>query len=87
MNPQPPKQESELSAVFESWIGQLLLVESQGQSYRLPAAYKITSLRMIMSNKLDKYDDMLQSVESFTDLETNIRSWLRRSGNMQIPSG
>ena len=78
MNPQPPKQDSELSAVFENWVNQLNLVESQGQEYRLPAAYKITSLRLIMSNKQDKFDDFMQAVESVTNLEKKFEALVKK---------
>ena len=69
MNPNSPKKEEDISASLESWLEEVSLVEAHGQAYALPALYKITSLRIIMDVKRDKFDDMIQACETERDDE------------------
>ena len=70
MSPTPPKREEDISDVLESWLEEVSIIQAYGPSYSLPAMYKITSLRVIMDLKRDKFDDMLQSCESEENEET-----------------
>ena len=86
MNPVSPKKEEDISAALDSWLEEVSLVEAHGSAYSLPAVFKITSLRIIMDVKRDKFDDMCQACKRVNlnlTMKSGTQHLSRRSGNMQ----
>ena len=77
MNPTSPKRDEDISAALDSWLEEVSLVEAHGSAYSLPAVFKITSLRIIMDVKRDKFDDMCQACEAEVDDEVRYNSLVK----------
>ena len=88
MNPVSPKKEEDISAALDSWLEEVSLVEAHGSAYSLPAVFKITSLRIIMDVKRDKFDDMCQACEAEPDDEirytTLVKAIRQYAGNRRL---
>ena len=56
--PHPPatKKGDEILVVIEQWMRELRQIEEHAAEYRLPPMFKITTLKLIMINKMDRFD-------------------------------
>ena len=69
MRPPVPRDDYELAEAFEKWMAQVTLLENIGEDYKLATPFKITALRTLMSNKIDKFDQIKE--QSKVDTPTN----------------
>ena len=71
MNPQVPQKEEDIAKALESWVIESNLLENHGSKYKLPPAYKLTALKVIMGKKEDVYDQFIKAHEGL-DEETMV---------------
>ena len=64
MSPPVPKDDERLVLIFEAWEREVRLIQLQDDNYNLPPPFKLTAIKQIMSNRLDKYHEL---VRSFSD--------------------
>ena len=58
MHPNPPKHESEIADALERWCESERLLSAHGDEYRMPAAYKITALQILMTCRREQFEMM-----------------------------
>ena len=58
MNPPVPKNDYDLSEGLEKWMTQVTALANVGCEYKLQTPFKIAALRILMSNKVDKFDQL-----------------------------
>ena len=86
MSPSPAKKEDEICDVLEPWLEEYRICRLFGASYQLPPMYRITALRVIMSIKADKFDDMITACQheateeaKYDSLVKQIRQYAKQS--------
>ena len=58
MHPNPVKHVSEVAEALEKWAEQERTLRAHGEDYKLPAAFKVTALRLLMNCKREQFDTM-----------------------------
>ena len=58
MRPPIPRDDYELSELFKRWLSQVTLLENMGQEYKFVIPFKMTPFRILLSNKVDKFDNI-----------------------------
>ena len=58
MRPPIPRDDQELAELFERWMTKVTLLEAIGPEYILALPFKLTALRILMSNRVDKFDNL-----------------------------
>ena len=56
MAPNPVKREHEIADALEKWSEQERTVRAHGDKYALPAVFKVTALRILMTCKLEQFE-------------------------------
>ena len=64
MSPPTPKKDEDLAGVLESWLKEVRLIEDLGQGCELPFQFKITTFKIILGNKRDRFDHITQSLRA-----------------------
>ena len=64
MAPPVPKDDYELSEGLEKWMTQVTTLANMGDEYKLQTPFKIAALRILMSNKVDKFDQLKEQAKS-----------------------
>ena len=64
MRPSVPRDDYELAEAFEKWMTQVTLLENIGDDYKLAIPFKVTALRTLMSNKIDKFDQIKEQAKN-----------------------
>ena len=70
MSPPIPKDDYELSEGLEKWMAQVTALANMGDEYKLQTPFKIAALRILMSNKVDKFDQLKEQVKNSIPQET-----------------
>ena len=60
MHPSPPKHESDIADALERWSESERLLSAHGEEYKMPAAHKITALRIMMTCRREQFEVMEQ---------------------------
>ena len=63
MNPPIPNDDYELSEVFEKWLTHMTTLESIGADYKLATPFKFAAVRVLMINKVDRFDQIKEQVK------------------------
>ena len=63
MNPPVPKDDYELSEGLEKWITQMTALANVGREYILQTPFKFAALRVLMTNKVDKFDQLKEQAK------------------------
>ena len=63
MRPPLPRDDYEPSELFERWLSQVTLFENIGLKYKLAIRFKMTALRILMSNKVYKFDNVKEQAK------------------------
>ena len=58
MSPPIPKDDNELSEGLERWITQMTTLSNIGDEFKLATTFKFAALRILMTNKVDKFDQL-----------------------------
>ena len=61
MHPEPVKREEELSEAVEAWMDKLRRLEAHGEKYKLPAVYKLTALKAMLTGKALEYAELWEA--------------------------
>merc|ERR1711966_308166 len=64
MSPPIPKDDYELSEGLEKWMTQVTALANMGDEYKLQTPFKIAALRILMSNKVDKFDQLKEQAKN-----------------------
>ena len=85
MHPNPAKHISEVADALEKWAEQERTLRVHGEDYKLPAAFKVTALRLLMSCKREQFDIMEREAkanngdkvceEMFADLFARVKEY------------
>ena len=54
-------KEEEISSVLESWPTEIRIIESHGDQYHFPPAFKLTALKVIMTVKEDQFEQIVKA--------------------------
>ena len=64
MSPPVPKDDYALAEGLEKWLTQMTLLGNIGTEYKLSTPFKFAALRILMSNKVDKFDQLKEQTKS-----------------------
>ena len=70
MNPPVPKDDYELSEGLEKWMTQVTALANVGPEYKLQTPFKVAALRILMTNKVDKFDQLKEQAKSSIPIAT-----------------
>ena len=85
MHPEPVKREEELSEAVEAWMDKLRRLEAHGDKYKLPAVYKLTALKAMLTGKALEYAelweadlDKVDEEKAYDELLNKVREYGRK---------
>ena len=70
MSPPVPKDGYELSEGLEKWITQMTALANVGSEFKMPTPFKFAALRILMTNKVDNFDQLKEQAKSSIPQDT-----------------